>query len=296
MELDARESAALDRRDDRAVVLGLGDGDRLLRVAGIGVREVHVGPFESGEKRGLPKRPELVPPHVRDAPRAHAAHGPPQEAETLPALLALLEEKLHAHADAEHRPAGFSPLSQRLCQAALFEHPRGGAEMSDPGDDRERCLADSGCVARYLRLRARALQCRADAAHVARTVVGQYNPHAAPFVERTPPPSRAHASPSARPSALNAASAMWWSSAPADSTCSVKPPWSASRSSACGSRVRARPPTRSPRNASATSACGRRTRSTAALACASSIGSVAEPKRARPSRRPSAWSRASPRP
>ena len=47
---------------------------------------------------------------------------------------------------------------------------------------------------------------------------------------------RAHASPSARPSALNAASATWWSSAPRRLDVEVQRACIANRSSACGSR------------------------------------------------------------
>ena len=49
-------------------------------------------------------------------------------------------------------------------------------------------------------------------------VVGDDDPHSEPLVEPTAAPSREHASRNARPSALNAASATWWSSVPAAST------------------------------------------------------------------------------
>ena len=208
-------------------------------------------------------------PQPLDAAREHA--------EPAAALLALLEEQLHADADAEHA-AG----RRRRARAAPSARPRRAspraalAALPTPAITASGALANGGRVAVTTRLRTGARERRADAAQVAGAVVGQYDFTARPSSTAATPP-REHASRSARPSALNAASATWWSSSPAASTCSVSPAWIAKRSSACGSSVSASPPTRSPVKASATSACGRRTRSTAAVARASSIGTVAEP-------------------
>ena len=99
-------------------------------------------------------------------------------------------------------------------------------------------------------------QGRGDGAEVAGSVVGEHDFHAMPFVERMPPSPGATACRNAWPSALNAASATWWSSAPGDSTWTVQPASIAKRSRECGRSDSASPPTRSPVNASAISACG----------------------------------------
>ena len=51
MELDARDGAALDGGDDRALVLDLGDDAAVGRLAGKGVREVDVCAVEAFEER-----------------------------------------------------------------------------------------------------------------------------------------------------------------------------------------------------------------------------------------------------
>src|SRR5581483_4687495 len=270
------EAVALHGGDDRAVVVDVGGRDRVVGNARERVGEVHVAAVEPLEERALSAHAQLVPAHVGNTARTEALDTPREEAETRATLLARAEQELHSHADPEHRPARPDPGGERLVEPALAQAASRAARVSDAGDDGERRRLHLGGVLRDNRIAARTRQRRADAAQVARAVVGEHDPHSAPFVE-PPPPLGAHASRSARPTALNAASATWWSSSPAASTCSVSPASTANRSSACGSSVSARPPTRSPRNASSTSACGRRTRSTAAVARASSIGTVAEP-------------------
>ncbi len=93
--------------------------------------------------------------------------------------------------------------------------------MADAGDDHERRVAHGRGIGGDLGVGAGPLQRRADAAEVARAVVGEHDLHARPFVERTPSPSGAHACRSAWASALNAASATWWSSTPEAETWSV---------------------------------------------------------------------------
>ena len=85
---------------------------------------------------------------------------------------------------------------------------RGGArDVADAGDHGKRRLGDVGRVDGHDRIGARARERRADAAQIAGAVVGEHDLHARPFVDCTPPAAGAHASRSARPSALKPASA-----------------------------------------------------------------------------------------
>ena len=168
------------------------------------------------------------------------------------------------------RPPGGDPR-RAARRRARAPRARGGARgVADAGDHRERRLANTSAASSLPPAPRPARSKRgADAAQVARAVVGENARFtASPFVEPAAAPSRAHASRSARPSALNAASATWWSSSPARLDVQREArPGSRSRSSACGSRRRPRGRRRGRRaKASETSACGRRTRSTAAVA------------------------------
>src|SRR5262245_23761859 len=255
MELDAREGAALDGGDNRPVMLRLGGDKRAIDgLARVRMGKVDVRAVETASDAAAVHDSELVPAHVRDAARFEPAHRSGEDPQAEAALLALLEEELHADADPEHGPVSRDPAAQRGVQAEAFEPTDGGRDVTHTRDDGQIGSDDTRRVARDQDVSARTLEGRSHAAHVPRAVVRQNHLHATPFVELTPAPSRAHASRSARPSALNAASATWWSSAPAASTCSVTPAWTAKRSSACGSSVTARPPTRSPLKARTTSA------------------------------------------
>ena len=138
--------------------------------------------------------------------------GPREEAEPAAALLALLEEELHAEADAEHRAGRRDALAQGVGEPAASSSRAAALGVADAGDHRERRLAHDGRVGVTARLCAGAREAGADAAQVARAVVGEDDSQRA--LRRAGRRPFAHASRSARPSALNAASATWWSSSP----------------------------------------------------------------------------------
>ena len=125
-----------------------------------------------------------------------------EERQAAAALLALAEEKLHAEADPEDGPRRCNALAQLLGNPPRFELDGRARGVADAGNDGEECLPQ---VVRDDRLRAGALERRADAAQVSGSVVRDRDSHIAPFVEPLAP--GAMATRSARPSALKAASA-----------------------------------------------------------------------------------------
>src|SRR6266508_4158217 len=209
MKLDPRKRAALHRRDEGSLVVDLGDGDRLGGRAGEGVGEVDVLSVETFEQLGRPDHAERVPAHVRDSAAAQARNAAGQNAEPAPALLALLEEELHAEADAENRPAR-------------------GLRVADTGDHGQRRLANDLRRRRRGCRHADALEPGANAAQVAGAVVGEHD-HNDPFVDRTGGPSSAW--PNASPTAASTSSTVWCSStsrSPPATTSRSSPPWNAS--------------------------------------------------------------------
>ena len=142
---------------------------------------------------------------VRRADRA--GPGPAEKLEARTALLALAEEELHAHADAEDGAAGRDALADRIVEAVRREPAGGALDVADTGDHGERRLAHGSSVGRDRCLRSGAREGRGDGAQVAGPVVGEDDLHAIPFVDRIPPSPAATACRSAWPSALNAASA-----------------------------------------------------------------------------------------
>ena len=64
-----------------------------------------------------------------------------EHAEPFAALVALVEQKLHADADAEHGPAGRGARADRLVDAGCREPTRRARDVTDAGDDRQRRLA-----------------------------------------------------------------------------------------------------------------------------------------------------------
>src|ERR1700752_2528353 len=103
MELDARQRAGLDRGHERSVVLDLGDADWANRLDREAMGEVDVGAVEAVEKLGRTRERKRVPAHVGHPARADAAHLSLEQAQPGAALLALLEQELHADADPEQR-------------------------------------------------------------------------------------------------------------------------------------------------------------------------------------------------
>ena len=176
--------------------------------------EVDVRAVETVEDARRPGERELVPAHVRHGRRVELANTAGEQTQALAPLVALLEEDLEPDADAEHRPAGIDAVAQHSPRAAPAPRRRAPA-WPTPATTASGARGDLRRIRRDDRLRARAGQRRADAAQIAGAVVGEHDLHASPFVDWTPPDAGAHASRSARPSALNAASATWWSSVPA---------------------------------------------------------------------------------
>ena len=110
------------------------------------------------------------------------------------------------------RPAG-DARPQRLVVAALAQAGHRGARRADAGQDGEigsRDVVDE--------LGAEPVERERDRAHVAGAVLADRDLHSRPFVDGSPSPSRATATRSARPTALNAASATWCASRPDAST------------------------------------------------------------------------------
>ena len=155
---------------------------------------------------------------MRDACGAQPLDTAREDRQSAAALFRLAEEQLHPDADAEERPTGAGAGEERVRQAALLESAGRRSGVADPGDHGERCPLDLAGVFGDDGIGAGTLERRADAAQVPGAVVGDGDPHSEPLVEPTAAPSSEHASRNARPSALNAASATWWSSVPVAST------------------------------------------------------------------------------
>src|SRR5579862_3328279 len=250
MELHADERAQ-PRLGDEALRPGRGRGCR----GGIRVREV--------ERAAIV---DLGPAHPRHASLADPLCAAEEQAEAwdAPVLLRPLERELQAEADSENRTTVVEALSQRLVVTARAEPVHRGAGAADARQHREVRAAD---VVREARAQPRERQ--RDRAQVAGAVLADGDVHSTPFVDGNPALSLRTAARSARPTALNAASATWCESRPVAST------WIEARV-ACArlaSMCSARPGSLSSRS----SACGRPPRSTAARASASSIGTTASP-------------------
>ena len=242
VELDAEQRPAGDRRrrtagrarsSARTASLGGAAGGR----AGVRVDEVEVGAVgDAVEQRVLARALDLVPADVRAGsgrPRG-ATVRPGEHAERRRAVLvAALEQELQAEADAEERPVG-APATRGSARRGRARSRRAiaGAAAPTPGHD-ERVGA-----ARAPRRRGRRAtsapdgrQRLLDADEVAGAVVDDGDARSRPVIRASPwsrrRPSRrgsgSQATRSARPSALNAASARWWSLRPVPRRWSVAP-------------------------------------------------------------------------
>ena len=280
------------------------------RHARVGVDEVEVGAVgDAVEQRVLARsaRP--------GSSRCAAGSGRPRAATVRPGstpsvvgavLVAALEQQLQPEADARgtagrrrSRPGSAStrPRRSRRAIAGAAAPTPGTTSASAPrsrlGVARDarpsaptRASAPARC-SRGCRRRSRRPRSAGAAASLIR---------ASPSSRRRPSRrgSGSQAARSARASALNAASARWWSLRP------VPRRWSVAPASARTTRARARragaaaPPTRSPRNGRSMTAYGRPPTSTTAVASDSSIGTLASPKRRMPARSPSASANAAP--
>ena len=161
----------------------------------------------------------------RGALEADGAAG--QDPEGLGAVLvAALEQQLEAEADAEERAIRRDPGADRLDEAAVAQPVHRGSGRADARHDAagpgRRCR--SPVTARWTRAPA-VVERLLDRDEVAGAVVDDGDARSAgghirhpsdPFVDATPVRrgSGSHATRSARPSALNAASARWWSLRP----------------------------------------------------------------------------------
>src|SRR5439155_14233803 len=132
MELDARETLALDRSDDGATVVDVSrDGRRIDGLDRVAVGEVDILAVETVEERRRARHRERVPAHVRDALGAQATDRPFDQAEPTPALVALVAEELHPDADAEHRTRGGDPVADRVVEPIAPEALGRALDVSD---------------------------------------------------------------------------------------------------------------------------------------------------------------------
>ena len=159
---------------------------------------------------------DLRPTRSAARARASQADGPARkqpEPGDEAVLLGLDERQLQAEADPEHRPALGAAPPQRDVMTALAEARHGGTRRADARQHRE-----VGLVGVVDHLGAEPAEGDLDRAHVAGSVIADRDPHSRPFVDGSPLPSRLTATRRARPSALKAASAVWWASRPEAST------------------------------------------------------------------------------
>src|SRR5450759_426472 len=217
-------------------------------------------------------------------------------------LVAGVEEELEAQADAEARPAGSDPVTKRLEQAVFAQviHCRPGGPNT--GHDDRVHVGESRRFGGHDNVGPNRCQGLADADHVRGAVIEDRDLDRAthpsvPLVEAGPwrRGSTVTAAHSARPSALKAASARWWSFRPRPLRLSVTPAARANDSSVCSISSSGILPARLPLNGRSMTAYGRPPTSTTAVAKASSMGTAASPKRTIPERSPSACASAAPR-
>src|SRR5581483_2813894 len=195
--------------------------------------------------------------------QADGAAGDEPEAGDSAVFLRLVESELQPEADAEDRPPRCVALAQRV--GGLPEPVHCRPRRPHAGEDGE-----AGVLEIADELRAEAPDGELDGTDVAGAVARDRDRgHITPFVEGSTSPSRRSAARSARPVALNAASATWCASSPVDSTWRPRRALSARLASTCFA---------SPGSGSIEMVALRRPpRSTAAVARASSIGTTASP-------------------
>src|SRR5205823_13486275 len=130
-------------------------------------------------------------------------------------LLAALEQDLETEAHAEHPTARSGELDDDTVEAAVAEAAHARAECADAGDDERVSARGDAGIAGDLRPGADALERALHRPEVPHSVVEDRDAHSTPFVDgASPRPVSAHASPSARASALNSASTTWWGARP----------------------------------------------------------------------------------
>ncbi len=135
------------------------------------------------------------------------------------------------------RPAATRSRSASSSEAVRSAGHRAarGADAGEHGQVRRRRLPPGRSSAK--RVAPEPLEREPDRAHVAGAVVADSDPrHSTPFVDGTPLPSGATAARSARPTALNAASAQWWRRARSPRRGSRAAPACARLASMCAAR------------------------------------------------------------
>ena len=253
VELDAEQAAARDGGHERAAVLGRGERSASASPPARRARRTS-GRSRSPRRRrcrrtpGASRRPvDLVPADVRQRRGVlEADRAPGQHAERLGAVLvAALEQELEPEADAEERAVGGDPGADRVDEAG---RPAAGPSRAPPPRRRARRggrrRRSSSGVGRATDACAGGEQRLLDRDEVAGAVVDDRDvgrPRGAPLTPASPSSTRrrsaagrARTRRAARaPSALNAASARWWSLRPVPLTWTVAPAVRANDSSAC---------------------------------------------------------------
>ncbi len=139
--------AALDRSDDRAVVVDRGDRDALVgRDGGEAVGEVHLGALRPSSSADGRVSLQCIPAHVRDAAgvsdaRTRAVEQP--EATLPPSSLSSKRSWRPTQMPTVGRSRG-DAFADGDVEAALGESAGGALDVPDAGDDGERCLAHLG--------------------------------------------------------------------------------------------------------------------------------------------------------
>ncbi len=105
------------------------------------------------------------------------------------------------------RATGGGALAQRVVEPALAQSRHRRAGRADAGENREVGVEHVGRRVGGDDVSAEPLECELDGADVAGAVAADRDVHRIPFVDGTRPPSSRSAARSARPVALNAASA-----------------------------------------------------------------------------------------
>ena len=138
---------------------------------------------------------------------------PAQQPQALAAvsLVARLEEQLVPEADAEHRALAPRDVTHRSAESGLLQRTRSDRERADARKHHTVARHDHVRIRADHRFGARDAKRALDAAQIADAVVADCRPRALTTSlssTGTPPPMTRNASRVARPSALNAASAM----------------------------------------------------------------------------------------
>ena len=152
---------------------------------------------------------DLRPADARDplSAETNCAAGDEAEPGDAVVLLTLVQRDLQSEADAEHGASRGGALTHRVVEPALAQacHRRAGG--ADPGKNRQIRVQNIRRRVGRDHLRAEPAERKLDRANVACAIATDRHVHRIPFVDGTSAPSCRSAVRSARPVALNAASA-----------------------------------------------------------------------------------------